>query len=173
MKYPRLLALLAAIGPAGCVPPPRVPPPTPVRPPSVVPPRPTVPPVVDANTVSPGAWSYAQDSRATRATFGVAGGMADFFVSCDLATRRIVVAIRDVPGQAPSATMTLRATTATATYAAVPDAFGYHRADLAATDPILDALAFSRGRFTVIGGSLERRLPTWPEFTRVVEDCRG
>lgn len=43
-----------------------------------------------------------------------------------------------------------------------------------AADPVLDQMAFSRGRFLVTaedGTSLV--VPAWPEFARVVEDCRG
>jgi hypothetical protein len=44
---------------------------------------------------------------------------------------------------------------------------------LAATDPLLDAIAFSRGRFAVEAPGLPTLiLPTWPEPARVVEECR-
>lgn len=46
--------------------------------------------------------------------------------------------------------------------------------DLPAADPLFDQMAFSRGRFLVSvegGGTLV--VPAWPEFARVVEDCRG
>lgn len=40
-------------------------------------------------------------------------------------------------------------------------------------DPILDALAFSRGRFAIeVTGQPTLYLPSWPELSRVVEDCR-
>ena len=42
-----------------------------------------------------------------------------------------------------------------------------------AYDPLLDAIAFSRGRFTVESESGAMLvLPAWPEPARVVEDCR-
>lgn len=42
-----------------------------------------------------------------------------------------------------------------------------------ARDPLLDAMAFSRGRFTVEVAGLETLyLPAWPELSRVIEDCR-
>jgi hypothetical protein len=44
----------------------------------------------------------------------------------------------------------------------------------AAYDPLLDALAFSRGRLAVyVSGSPALVLPAWPEVARVVEDCRA
>lgn len=40
-------------------------------------------------------------------------------------------------------------------------------------DPLLDAIAFSRGRFAVeVPGSPTLYLPSYPEITRVIEDCR-
>jgi hypothetical protein len=54
-----------------------------------------------------------------------------------------------------------------------PDHFMSY-ATLRPSDPLLDQMAFSRGRFLVTsedGPSLV--VPAWPEFSRVVEDCRG
>ena len=40
-------------------------------------------------------------------------------------------------------------------------------------DPILDAIAFSRGRFMVaVTGGPRLILPAWAEVARVIEDCR-
>jgi hypothetical protein len=46
-------------------------------------------------------------------------------------------------------------------------------ADLSAFDPLLDAIAFSRGRIavTMLGG-LPLVVPAWPEAARTIEDCR-
>lgn len=47
------------------------------------------------------------------------------------------------------------------------------QATLAAQDPLLDAMAFSRGRFAVeVNGLPTLYLPAWAEVGRVVEDCR-
>jgi hypothetical protein len=47
-------------------------------------------------------------------------------------------------------------------------------AALPATDPLLDELAFSRGRFTVdAAGTATLVIPAWPEPARVIGDCRG
>ncbi len=44
---------------------------------------------------------------------------------------------------------------------------------LSARDPLLDAMAFSRGRFAVeVAGLPTLYLPSWPEISRVIEDCR-
>jgi hypothetical protein len=45
---------------------------------------------------------------------------------------------------------------------------------VSANDPLLDAIAFSRGRFTVeVPGLPMLVLPAWPEPARVIEDCRS
>ena len=50
---------------------------------------------------------------------------------------------------------------------------GWITAQLRASDPILDAMAFSRGRFALdVAGLAPLYLPAWPEVARVIEDCR-
>lgn len=47
-------------------------------------------------------------------------------------------------------------------------------ATLRAGDPLLDAMAFSRGRFAIeVNGLPTLYLPAWAEIGRVIEDCRG
>ena len=45
-------------------------------------------------------------------------------------------------------------------------------ADFAARDPLLDQMAFSRGRFMLLAGGQAAIVPAWPEVSRVIEDCR-
>jgi hypothetical protein len=89
---------------------------------------------------------------------------------CDIDARRIFASVSG----ATSATITLRASTTLKNFPAVPTSGppGFVTAEIAPGDAILDALAFSRGRFTVALESRAYTLPTWPEFSRVVEDCR-
>lgn len=45
---------------------------------------------------------------------------------------------------------------------------------LPARDPLLDAMAFSRGRFAIeAAGLAPLYVPSWPEVSRVIEDCRS
>ncbi len=47
-------------------------------------------------------------------------------------------------------------------------------AQLAVGDPLLDAMAFSRGKFVFAGAGLpDLVLPSWAEVSRVIEDCRA
>ncbi len=44
---------------------------------------------------------------------------------------------------------------------------------LRGSDPLLDAMAITKGRFAVETGGLQTLyLPAWAEVTRVIEDCR-
>ena len=44
---------------------------------------------------------------------------------------------------------------------------------LPSRDPVLDAMAFSRGRFAVETAGLPTLyVPSWTEVSRVIEDCR-
>ena len=50
---------------------------------------------------------------------------------------------------------------------------GAMRVVLAASDPLLDSMALSKGRFAIeVAGAPPLYLPSWPEVTRVIEDCR-
>ena len=45
---------------------------------------------------------------------------------------------------------------------------------LTASDPLLDAMGFSRGRFVIEqAGAAPLVVPAWAEIERVTEDCRG
>ncbi|MDB5713336.1 MAG: hypothetical protein JWO15_733 [Sphingomonadales bacterium] len=173
ISFRKALAL-APLMIAGCVGKPVAPPPA--RPPVYrpAPPVPVAPPVADweSGVMSPGSWTYTKDARGGLALFGVAGTDATLSIRCDVTTRRIYISR---PG-AMAARMTLRATTGARAYDAKPTAGAvpYVAAELAPTDPQLDALAFSRGRFLVgLQGATDIVVPSWPEVARVIEDCRG
>ena len=71
--------------------------------------------------------------------------------------------------------MRIRTETLTRVLAARPegDGLSYLVARVPARDPLLDAMALSKGRFAVdIAGGGTLYLPSWAEVTRVIEDCR-
>ena len=94
-------------------------------------------------------------------------------LACDRA-QRVVTLSR--PATAPGPVIVtvqtsnlLRALTATPREGANPTV----AVDIAASDPLLDAMAFSRGRFVVETAGLPTLVvPSWTEVSRVVEDCR-
>ena len=168
------LFLLAPLAVGACVAPPAPPPPAPRPAPQPLPQPAPAPPAVDwaDRTPAPGLWTYAQDARGSIAMFGRAGSNALFTLRCDQQARRIYASR---PG-ALAARITLRSTNGARAYDALPTGGQppYVAAALAPTDPQLDAMAFSRGRILIgLDGADDLILPVWPEFARVVEDCRG
>lgn len=118
---------------------------------------------------TPGDWRWSMEGGQSVARF--AG--ARLVLRCDPTSHTLRIE-RSEPGAPLSgATMlTLRTQTLTRALTAVPQA-GVLVANVGARDPLLDAMAFSRGRFAVEGGNLPTlRVPSWTEVSRVVEDCR-
>lgn len=179
MKLLRFLPLAGGIlAIAACVPKAETPPPPPRQPaatrPAVPVPPPPPPPAADwrDTALTRGGWSYNSQTDGSQAQFG-AGGEAAFTVRCDR-TRRQIILSRS--GATSGTAMTLRTS-----YAArnVPvtvsrEPLARISASMSPTDPFLDGIAFSRGRFTVEAAGLPMLvIPAWPEPARVVEDCRG
>ena len=156
---------------AACAAPP-APPPPPARPiVARLAPPPIVRPSVATSdpAVLPGIWTYERDARGSVAKFGIAGDNARFVIRCDSAGARLSLSVLG----SVAAPLRLIASTSNATVDAVPNSAGYVSANVAARTPILDALSFSRGTFSVEAGAASIALPAWPEFARVVEDCRA
>ncbi|MEO5493731.1 MAG: hypothetical protein ABIR08_06855 [Sphingomonas sp.] len=168
MRYLRSTSLIV-LALAGCVAPPQAPesPPAPVVTPA---PRPTPAPLplaVDWSDwpFTPGDWQYRSQPGATMASFG-AGLLS---VRCDRSSRQIIL------GGLANAPTTIRTTSMTKSITVTPDrAATGSIATFAANDPLLDALAFSRGRFVIEqNGQPPLVLPPHAEIGRVIEDCRG
>jgi len=151
-----LLALTCA-----CVPRTAPPQPSPAPPAAPAPAPPPAPPQAPAPAVAwqdaplaAGDWSFA----GAEARFG-APAAPSFALRCE-AGRQIAL----LRAGAPAGPLT------------IVTSFGARSvpAALAASDPLFDEIAFSRGRFLVRsadGGDLV--LPSWPEPARLIEECRG
>ena len=165
------LAVLGACVPRAEEPPPPPPPPAPPPPPPPAPVPP--PPTADWRDLplSQGNWVYGANTGQPLALFGPPNAEASFSVRCDRA-RRVIVLSREGATAGP---MTIRTT---ATVRAFPvsvqrEPLTYSMASLPAGDRFLDAMAFSRGRFTVEAPRLPMLvIPAWPEPARVIEECR-
>ena len=107
--------------------------------------------------LTPGQWSYAATIGGSEARFG-----ASLSIRCDRASRRVTVKRIDAGATAGALTI------GTDLAVHVIGADG----TLAATAPVLDAIAFSRGRFIVTGGGVRLIVPASPEAARSIEDCR-
>lgn len=118
--------------------------------------------------LTPGGWSYEDRGNLTLAVFS---GQAGFAMHCwrprgeislvlgtetgAVATFRTETAARALPLQHSGAEIPTSTTT------------------LDARDPLLDAMALSKGRFAVeVDGTAPLILPSYAEVSRVIEDCR-
>lgn len=162
----KLLPLFALSLVAGCVP--RVAPPPAPRP-APPPPAPTPTPVPTPSgdwrdwPVTPGDWHYQPTASGSVALFGTAGAPR-FAMACDRATRSVRL-YREQPAAGAMTIVTTSMTRMLPTQSA--------GATLAASDPLLDAMGYSRGRFIVEqAGVPPLVIPAWPEIERVTEDCR-
>ena len=131
-------------------------------------------PAVDFSiaTPLPGTWTYAATTDGSEASFLDATSRPQLFLRCTR-TSRVVTIARPATAAAPflsiwttSQTRNLPASYNPATYRL--------SASVTAGDPLLDAIAFSRGRFAVsVSGTTALIAPAWEEPARVVEDCRA
>ncbi len=121
---------------------------------------------------TPGDWFYRPQPPGSVASFGPPQSEASLQLRCDPASGAIELART---GAATSATMTIRTETADRALTAqvVEGPLPTTVARVQARDPLLDAMAFSKGRFAVeVAGLSPLYVPAWPEVTRVIEDCR-
>lgn len=131
----------------------------------VVPPRPVAPADWRDQPYTPGAWHYADNAAA----YGPDGAPPALTMRCDR-TRRLV--ILSIVGSATR--LTIRTSYAQREWPAQAGADGRSLVSFAPTDPQLDQIAFSRGRFSIRGPGLpEIDIPAWAEPSRVIEDCRS
>ncbi len=156
-----VLLLLASCAPRPApapAPPPPPPPSTPIPP---TPPPP--PPHWQDAPLADGDWHYRQEAGRSLAAFGDLVA-----IRCER-DRRISL----ISAGAAGTSLTVVTSGGHRSLAAGAGPEGL-TARLAADDPLLDAIAFSRGRFAVqASGAPMFVLPAWPEPARVIEDCRG
>lgn len=125
---------------------------------------------------TPGIWRYSSEQTRigvySKATFITADGAEAFAVACafgdNMGLQRRVRTNRNLQ-------MTVRTETATVSRLVPPDPEGQPlvNAVVAPSDPLLDAMALSKGRFAVeVEGLPTLYLPSWAEVSRVIEDCR-
>jgi hypothetical protein len=134
------------------------------------PPAPPPPPSVgwqDA-ALSAGDWTY--DANARAALYGPPG-QPSFVVRCEAPGQVTLERRGAAPATAGSLTFRTSTTARTLPARSAPEGLA---ARLPASDPLLDAIMFSRGRFAVEAGMMPSLVvPAWPEPARVIEDCRG
>uniref|UniRef100_UPI001475F2BD hypothetical protein n=1 Tax=Pseudopontixanthobacter vadosimaris TaxID=2726450 RepID=UPI001475F2BD len=122
---------------------------------------------------TPGDWAYRGGAQRSGAYYGEPGQGAVFAMQCDRASRQVVLSrAGQASGPVPVRILTEtadRMVTAQPSAGAAPTI----ETALSANDRLLDAMALSKGRFAVEAAGLPTLyLPSWPEVTRVIEDCR-
>jgi hypothetical protein len=124
--------------------------------------------------ITPGTWVYRKDDRGSLALFGKADRDAIFIIRCDRSRRQLFLSragtVRD------GGKMVLRASAGQQSYPANNSGGTPHYAAISVSpgDIMMDRISYSRGRFAVeINGLESLAIPAWPEFSRVVEDCRA
>ena len=131
------------------------------------------PPIPDLATATPlgGNWSWAQTADGSEATFTDAYARPQLTIHCARAARRVSIA-KPASAAAPFLGLWTSAQTRNLPASFNP-ATARLSADLPAFDPLLDALASSRGRIGVsVSGTPALVVPAWAEVARVIEDCR-
>jgi len=127
----------------------------------------------DLGTATPiaGNWSYAATADGSEASFANASGSPQLWLHCTRATRRVTIA-KLASGPAPFLNVWTSSVTRSIASSFNP-ATGRLTIDLSAYDPLLDALAASRGRVGFsVAGQAGLVVPPWAEAVRVIEDCR-
>lgn len=175
---------LSAFALAGCIP--AAPEPTPVPTPTPTP-TPTPPPSpsvielaptafenwMDA-TVTPGDWTYRDEGSVSHAEFRAPEGNLLFAMRCLKADRQVAL----LRSSEATSNVEVRIRTETQDRELVARPMGGANQQIVLTlparDNLLDAMAFSKGRFAFEAAEMSTLyIPSWPEVTRVVEDCRG
>ena len=122
---------------------------------------------------SAGDWRWSLDAGRSTASFAAAGFTPTVKLICDRGTGRVLLMrTGNASGSVP---MALRTTSTLRPLPSDPALSppGWLAVSIAPRDPLLDAMAFSRGRFAVEAAGLQTLyLPAWPEISRVIEDCR-
>jgi hypothetical protein len=130
--------------------------------------------IPDLSTATPiaGNWTYAATSDGSEAAFANTSAIPQLIVHCTRATRRVSFA-KAATAAAPFINVWTSSQTRSAPSSFNP-ATGRLTIDLAATDPLLDAISSSRGRIGFsVAGQPALVIPSWAEAARVIEDCRA
>ena len=156
-----------------------LPPPPPLNP--VVTPSPTPAPSLEPiigswmnAPQSPGDWFYVSRPPFSFAAFGASETDFGFVMRCDRANG--VVALGRVSEAQDERAMRVLTETSNRQLTGEPRQGSIETliaTDLRASDSLLDAMAISKGRIAVeVAGEETLYMPSWPEITRVIEDCR-
>ncbi len=118
-----------------------------------------------------GTWTYAATADGSEARFANVSGNPQLVVHCARAGRRVTIS-RPASAAAPFLNVWTSSLERSVASSFSP-ATGQLTIDLANFDPLLDAIASSRGRIGFTAGAQPPLIvPSWAEPARVIEDCR-
>ncbi|HEY6048087.1 MAG TPA: hypothetical protein VIV07_03475 [Sphingomicrobium sp.] len=127
----------------------------------------------DLSTATPltGQWVYSSSSGGSAAVFTDESARPQLTIRCTRLSRQVTIA---KPATAASPTLNVWTATQVRSLPASFDAATQQLSvSLAAFDPSLDAIAYSRGRLGIgLAGAAPLVVPAWADVARVVEDCR-
>jgi hypothetical protein len=118
-----------------------------------------------------GAWSYAPTTDGSQTTFADAAGQPQLTIRCTRSTRHVAIL---KPATAASPSLWIWTSSQSKSVPATFDAAaGRVSSEFGAYDPLLDAMASSRGRIGFsTSGVAALVVPPWADVARVIEDCR-
>ncbi len=120
-----------------------------------------------------GNWSWGMVGGRSTATYTGANGAALVTLSCESPRGRVLLSRSGAAATAMPLTVVTTSTRRPLLSDPAFPANGWLVVSISAADKLLDAIAFSRGRFALeAAGQDTLYLPSWPEISRVVEDCR-
>jgi hypothetical protein len=126
---------------------------------------------LDAVQATVGNWSYRVITGGSEADFVDSGGHVRLTVRCNRVNRAVSIVRTGMTAAAPYLTVT---TTYGARNLAARFAAGNLTAAVAANDPLLDDIAFTRGKWAIANAGVGALVvPSWAEAPRVFEDCRS
>jgi hypothetical protein len=121
--------------------------------------------------LAPGSWRYGPAPSGSAASFVDATGTSRLVIQCNRSTRQVSIS-RISTSAAPSLQLWTDSAARTLPARFEPNAYRV-TAELAASDALLDAIAFSRGRIAAsMSGALPLVVPIWAEPARAIQDCR-
>lgn len=119
---------------------------------------------------TPGDWRYTAQGTRSEASFWGSDNLPKARLRCIADSRTVVLSLP--PSGARQPLVTIRSEALSRTQAASAQD-REQVVSFAPNDPLLDAIALSKGRFAVEAEGLPALiLPSWAEVSRVIEDCR-
>jgi len=117
-----------------------------------------------------GSWAYSANADGSEATFDNQSGQPQLTIRCTRSTRRVSLL---KPGTASPALWVWTSSQSRSLPATYDATAARVVAELGAYDPLLDAIASSRGRIGFSTSGLAALVvPLWANVGRVIEDCR-